>query len=503
MVAVICLFISFCLLVAGSYLLPSFSLAQGFTNCDRAKALFVKSYLSANQEENVSLLVEATELCPGYIRPYELIGHHYFKSGDNANAVRYLRKAADLGSGNHKLYHILAEALFRQRDLDEAHRHLAKSLTLRGDYPPALALKEKIQKEADKLGPKIDLFEPPLQPGEKLVYGSDNITARGRVTDKSGVDWVRVNQLEASLDEDGYFLKDISLQVGENRIVTVAADRRGNLSRLEVIVQRVQPEEAVSAQKATMPQASDLYEKSFALVIGINDYEKWPRLEFAVRDAKAVRNKLEESGFDQVISLLDKEATQRRILTVLSYELPRKVGRNDRVIIFFAGHGQTEDMSTGGKKGYIIPVDADVSNNSYTAISMEQIRELSNLISAKHVLYIMDACYSGLGLARSGGLDPGIGGYLRKVASMRTVQMITAGGQQEQVVEKEGHGLFTRFFLRAIEGEADINNDGVVTGTELGAYLRPQVSIASNNAQTPLFGRLEGEGEFLFFIPGR
>ena len=81
--------------------------------------------------------------------------------------------------------------------------------------------------------------------------------------------------------------------------------------------------------------------------------------------------------------------------------------------------------------------------------------------------------------------------------------MITAGGQQEQVIEKEGHGLFTRYFLQAIEGEADFNNDGVVTGTELGAYLRPKVSIASNNAQTPLFGRLEGEGEFLFFVAGR
>ena len=86
---------------------------------------------------------------------------------------------------------------------------------------------------------------------------------------------------------------------------------------------------------------------------------------------------------------------------------------------------------------------------------------------------------------------------------MRAVQIITAGGKGEQAQEKEGHGLFTRYFLRAIDGEADINNDGVVTGTELGAYLRPQVSNASRNAQTPLFGRLEGEGEVLFFVVKR
>ena len=83
---------------------------------------------------------------------------------------------------------------------------------------------------------------------------------------------------------------------------------------------------------------------------------------------------------------------------------------------------------------------------------------------------------------------------------MRVVQIITAGGKGEQVQEKAGHGLFTTYFLRALGGEADINKDNVVTGTELGTYLRPAVSNASNQAQTPLYGRLEGEGEFLFFV---
>ena len=83
---------------------------------------------------------------------------------------------------------------------------------------------------------------------------------------------------------------------------------------------------------------------------------------------------------------------------------------------------------------------------------------------------------------------------------MRVVQIITAGGKGEQVQEKGGHGLFTTYFLHALGGEADFNKDNVVTGTELGAYLRPTVSNASEQAQTPLYGRLEGEGEFLFFI---
>jgi uncharacterized caspase-like protein len=198
--------------------------------------------------------------------------------------------------------------------------------------------------------------------------------------------------------------------------------------------------------------------------------------------------------------ILDQEATQRRILTELFHALPQRVGRNDRVLFYFAGHGQTEDLSDGGKRGYIIPVDTDRLNYSTSAISMEQIRSLSSRIPAKHILFVMDSCYSGLGLNRSFGMSPKISGYLAKIASMRAVQVVTAGGKGEQVQERAGHGLFTSYFLRGINGEADINKDSVVTGTELGAYLRPTVSDASQQAQTPLYGRLEGEGEFIFFV---
>jgi uncharacterized caspase-like protein len=254
------------------------------------------------------------------------------------------------------------------------------------------------------------------------------------------------------------------------------------------------------ARVESFSEVKDLYGKSFAVVIGINNYEKWPPLEFAVADAGAVRQRLEKIGFDHVTTILDNEATQRRILTELFDELPKKATRDDRVLFYFAGHGQTEDLPDGKKRGYIIPVDTDKANYSTTAISMEQIRSLSSRIHAKHILYVMDSCYSGLGLSRSFGASAKISDYIRKVSSMRVVQIITAGGKGEQVQEKEGHGLFTTYFLRALKGDADINKDNVVTGTELGAYLRPTVSNASRQAQTPLYGRLEGEGEFLFSV---
>ena len=477
-----------------------FSASTPPTGCDTAPSLFWKGKFASQKEDAYRYYMEAIDLCPGFIRPYELVGDYYRKKGDEKKAIEFFTKAADLGSVNYKLYYLLASLFFQKGDFDEASRYLNKSLDIRGDYPKSLTLKSKIEKERDTSGPKIILYEPSTRRGLNLVSQDQNISVRGIATDKSGVSWVKVNKMETPIDNHGNFLKDVSIQVGSNTIVIEAADRLGNQSTLSVTIEGKEYALPPLTKVETPSQEKDLYGKSFAIVIGINAYEKWPSLEFAVNDARAVAERLKETGFDHITIILDKEATQRRILTELFHQLPDRVGGNDRLFFYFAGHGQTEDLPKGGKRGYIIPVDGDVSNYGATAISMDQIRSLSSRIPAKHILYAMDSCYSGLGLNRSGGVSPKISDYLRKISSMRVVQIITAGGKGEQVQEKGGHGLFTTYFLHALGGEADFNKDNVVTGTELGAYLRPTVSNASGQAQTPLYGRLEGEGEFLFFI---
>jgi len=469
------------------------------SDCNRAY-IVISEGRHGPEKDAVEYYMDSIRLCPGFIRPYELIGNFHRKEGDIEKAIEFFTKAAELGTTNYKLYYLLAKLEFEKGDLDEASRHVNKSLSIRKDYPKSVVLKAKIEEGADKYGPKIILYEPSVLRGIKKVHPYENLTVRGMATDRSGISWVKINKLDASVDQDGNFLKDIPLQIGTNTIVVEAADVLGNRSSISVTVEGRQSIVSAKTKFESSSEVKDLYGKSFAVVIGINNYEKWPPLEFAVADAGAVRQRLEKIGFDQVMTILDKDATQRRILTELFDELPKKTTRNDRVLFYFAGHGQTEDLPDGKKRGYIIPVDTDTANYSGTAISMEQIRSLSSRIHAKHILYVMDSCYSGLGLSRSLGSSARISNYIRKVSSMRVVQIITAGGKGEQVQEKEGHGLFTTYFLRALEGEADINKDNVVTGTELGAYLRPIVSNASKQAQTPLYGRLEGEGEFLFSV---
>jgi len=300
-------------------------------------------------------------------------------------------------------------------------------------------------------------------------------------------------------------LKEIS-KIAEQRetekfkLTELQQKRKQIEQELSILIEKKkQKKEAISAKQK---QSMDIYyKKSIGVIIGINNYLHWPNLEYAVNDANEIEKILSKMNFGTIIKILNKEATRRKILTILSHQIPKMADSNDRIVIYFAGHGQTEELSSGGEEGYIIPFDSELENYFTTAISMTQIRSLTSRISSKHILFIMDSCYSGLGINRgirrlsSQGISAE---YYSKISSKRSVQIITAGGKDEQVKEKNGHGLFTAYLIRALNGAADYNGDCIITSLELGTYLKPTVSNASLQNQTPQYGILEGEGEILF-----
>lgn len=258
--------------------------------------------------------------------------------------------------------------------------------------------------------------------------------------------------------------------------------------------------------QAPQPPAERIYRPGYtrriAAVIGVDAYDQWPPLSGARRDAEKIAAKLRSLGFDEVLESYDADATRAGVLDLLGRQLSAIVGENDLVVIFFAGHGQTETIEGGQKRGYIVPVDASVRGVFSTAIPMSKLRELSDRLPAKHVYYAMDSCYSGLGLTRGLGIvKPGAKDYFGKVTSLRSVQMVTAGGEGEEAIEEGGEGIFTRSLLAALDGVADANGDGIVTATEIGAYVAPRVTNETQARQSPQAGRLEGEGEIAFELP--
>lgn len=251
------------------------------------------------------------------------------------------------------------------------------------------------------------------------------------------------------------------------------------------------------------------YGKAWAVVIGTNEYQHdIPKLRYAVTDAQAVGAELEAHGFS-VVKLLGKQATRERILEVLGDELPSQMKPEDRLLVFYAGHGETRMIAGGQTMGYLLPVDAKRDRLHTSAINIGEIRQLATLLPAKHVLFVVDVCYGGIaGQQYRSTLPPQTENCLRQITAEKGRQLITAGGPGQQVVEgpQWGHSVFTYYFLEGLgKGLADLNHDGVIPTSELYIYHDSRVFSAAQmkgHVQRPELWSLAAEkGEFVFVPP--
>lgn len=250
--------------------------------------------------------------------------------------------------------------------------------------------------------------------------------------------------------------------------------------------------------------ASNLFGKSYALVVGIDDYatKDWPSLSYGKKDARAIEAFLKTQGYE-IAALYGEEATRENILWALGGDIAPKLTGRDRVLVFFSGHGETREVGWRDY-GYIIPYDGTDKFSSW--ISMAELRELSEqMLKARHQLFVFDSCYGG-SIGRKAG-EPQAEAhprYIEKVSANRARQFLTAGGKHEQVLAGGPHGYsyFTGYLIEALNGKGDLNDDSYVTMTELASYLLP---AASNWDHTPRWGVMaeHEQGEYWFRVPGK
>ncbi len=251
--------------------------------------------------------------------------------------------------------------------------------------------------------------------------------------------------------------------------------------------------------KTSEGSSLELYKQYRALIIGVSDYLYWPRLPNAVKDAREVAAILRERGF---ITRVLENPNSEEIKDALDRLVFSESGVGDGVLIYFAGHGETMKLADGTELGYIIPKDCplqlkDPIGFSRKAISMEDIQTYSLQLKSKHLLAIFDSCFSGsiFALGRAAPAD------ITYKTALPVRQYITAGSADEIVPDKS---IFKDCFLDALKGEADLNNDKYVTGSELGMYLESKVVNYSRNAQHPQYGKIRNikldKGDFVFVL---
>jgi formylglycine-generating enzyme required for sulfatase activity len=247
------------------------------------------------------------------------------------------------------------------------------------------------------------------------------------------------------------------------------------------------------------------FSSSLALVIGCSAYRNgWSPLEGVVADVAAVASALEEGGF-RVTRLLDPDAAQLQ-QALRAFVVGPGGSADNRVLIYFAGHGATQPLDDGRKMGYLVPVDAprpdrDLALFRRSALDMQEVDTMARRIAARHALFVFDACFAGTLFAmRSGPAAPPA--ITARIA--RPVRLMITSGSAEQSVPDQS--AFRRYFVRGIAGEADLNRDNWVTGSELGEFLLDKTAGESRGQQTPQIGKVRDpdldQGDFVFAVPG-
>ena len=238
--------------------------------------------------------------------------------------------------------------------------------------------------------------------------------------------------------------------------------------------------------------------QTWAIIIGIDRYLHAGSLTHAVADARATERALLDTGVwpEHLRMFLDGQATRVAIQRALE-DVGRRVGRDDRVFVFFSGHARTMNLpGAGGQEGYLLPVDAEPTQLGATAMSMTLLRQVALGLPARQIFYVVDACYSGYPLFnRAPDRD-----HLDELGRRRVIQLLTAGRNGDTLGLRAGLSLFAQALVRGLQGDAFASHD-VLTLEELGQWIRNRVVVESNGAQVPQYGSLFGEGQVLFHRP--
>jgi uncharacterized caspase-like protein len=286
------------------------------------------------------------------------------------------------------------------------------------------------------------------------------------------------------------FAERIALQRGKNEIRIRATDTDG-----------------LSAEKVLTVRYREIRKNVWAVVIGIDRYQKIRHLKYAVKDAGAFYHHLIHNNRipqENVTLMVNEEARLTRMRSILGTHLKNKPGKGDMVIIYFAGHGACEkDVMSPDKDGlekYILPYDADPKDLYASALPMREISHIFNRIRSERLIFIADACYSGA----SGGRTISLAGiraniseaFLDRIAGGKGRIILTASGANEVSGEDDElkHGVFTYFLLEGLRGKADMDKDGMITVDEAYRYVSREVPRATGQEQHPVKkGFVEGQ----------
>lgn len=260
--------------------------------------------------------------------------------------------------------------------------------------------------------------------------------------------------------------RDLTLEPGDN-IIKVVAISMDDVTTADMRILKAPGATAVPLVASRTDRA---------LLFGIDKYDEWGNLFNPVKDVETIAEELKNSyGYEVEVVL---NATASEIMAKLREYAKKSYQPNDQLFIFFAGHGQFDEIFS---EGYLVGKDSKLNDPGKTSyISHSNLRTVVNNIPSGHTLLTLDACFGGTFdplLARSGSRGGGDmyeditpAEFIERRLRFKTRKYITSGGKQYVADGKPGgHSPFARKFLQALRGYG--GQDKILTLQELHGYL--------------------------------
>lgn len=278
---------------------------------------------------------------------------------------------------------------------------------------------------------------------------------------------------------------NIYLPNGQNYVVVRAENEDGGV---------VTDYRSVIVGMDALKDAISIDRKDYALLFATNQYDNWNDLVNPIYDATSIAKELEERyGFEVKIV---ENGDQDEVMEKLREYAQITYKPQDQLFVFFAGHGQFDEVLG---EGFVVARDSrkkDVSKNSY--VSHNRLRNNINNIPCDHIALVMDVCFGGTFdplLASSRDIYDEIDNneYIAKKLSTKTRKFLTSGGK---VYVSDGvrgnHSPFAARFLEALKTNG--GEDRLLTFSEVNLSMQKLPT-------TPRFGSFGGDeagSEFLF-----
>jgi len=174
--------------------------------------------------------------------------------------------------------------------------------------------------------------------------------------------------------------------------------------------------------------------------------------------------------------LRDAEATRRGIINAFN-QLAKTVRPEDKVLVYYAGHGIIV-----GEDGYWMPHEAEQDHED-TYLNNEYLRLLIRRLKARHVLLLMDSCYSGSFLVR-GTRNAGLS--VKRLEEEPSRFAICSGGPKQTVLD---HSPFADYLVQELEKHPEEWLDSQALA------VRVRNLTLANFQQKPQFGIIYETGD--------